>query len=419
MKMTIEEKLHSKELKKPNLFIYNLLAYFWKFTVAKKYHIHYSFIDNPKKEKGPYILLSNHASRLDYMFVAIPLLPQRFNFVAGYNEFFRSHLKGIFGLLQEIPKKNFTPDVYPVIQMKKLVKKGGRICLFPEGMSSISGGSQPVALGSAKLLKFLNVPVYVSHIDGGYLTSPKYNIKERHGKVYVTYKKLFNIEDLAKYSVDEITDILNKEIHTDDYEFNLSKQITYKSKEIAKNIHQLLYKCPKCGKEFISISDEESWMCPSCGNKFYLDNAYNIIPTKDSVTFKTPKLWYDYERNEVKKEIANPDFYFEDEVDIGFLPKYKYLKHQATSNIEGKGILRIDHNGITFKGVRNDKDFEFKLTLKETPTYGMCTDASRFYTFVGGEFIEFYPRRNSVIKWFLVTEELHRLHGGLWQDYKK
>ena len=48
----------------------------------------------------------------------------------------------------------------------------------------------------------------------------------------------------------------------------------------------------------------------------------------------------------------------------------------------------------------------------------MCTDCSRFYTFVKGEFIEFYPNRNSVIKWFLVTEELHRLHNGLWLDYK-
>ena len=48
----------------------------------------------------------------------------------------------------------------------------------------------------------------------------------------------------------------------------------------------------------------------------------------------------------------------------------------------------------------------------------MCTDASRFYTFVKGEFIEFYPHRDSVINWFLVTEELHRLHGGKWQNYK-
>ena len=418
MKKSIEERLHSKELNVPNFLIYNFLAYFWKFTVAKGYHLKATFIDDPKKEKGPYILVSNHASRLDYMFTAIPLLPHRFNFVAGYNEFFRSHLKGIFGLLQEIPKKNFTPDVYPVIQMKKIINKGGRIALFPEGMSSISGGSQPVALGSAKLLKFLNVPVYMCHIDGGYLTSPKYNIKDRKGKVCVFYKKLFSIDDLNNKTVDEITEILNENIVMNDYDFNKKEQITYKSKEIAKNIHQLLYKCPKCGAEFESISDENSWTCTKCGNRFEMDNKYNLKAINDSVIFEDPKIWYEYQRDEVKKEISNPDFYFEESVDIGFLPKYKYLKNKKTSNIEGKGILHIDHNGIYFKVKRNGKNFEFNLTLNETPTYGMCTDASRFYTFVKGEFIEFYPHRNSVIKWFLVTEELHRLHGGKWQNYK-
>ena len=149
-----------------------------------------------------------------------------------------------------------------------------------------------------------------------------------------------------------------------------------------------------------------------------MDNKYNLKAINDSVIFEDPKIWYEYQRDEVKKEISNPDFYFEESVDIGFLPKYKYLKNKKTSNIEGKGILHIDHNGIYFKGKRNGKNFEFNLTLNETPTYGMCTDASRFYTFVKGEFIEFYPHRNSVIKWFLVTEELHRLHGGKWQNYK-
>ena len=196
MKKTLEEKLHSKKIKRPNKFIYNFLGYFWKFTVAKKYHINAAFIDDPRKEKGAYVLLSNHASRMDYIFTAVPLLPQTFNFVVGYNEFFRSHLHGIFSLLHEIPKKNFTPDMYSVIEMKRVINKGGRLTLFPEGMSSISGGSQPVALGTAKLLKFLNVPVYLSNIKGAYLVSPKFNLKERKGKVNISFKKLFSVDDL-------------------------------------------------------------------------------------------------------------------------------------------------------------------------------------------------------------------------------
>ena len=47
----------------------------------------------------------------------------------------------------------------------------------------------------------------------------------------------------------------------------------------------------------------------------------------------------------------------------------------------------------------------------------MCTDLSRFYTFVNGEFVEFYPEHRTVEKFFLATEELHRLNGGKWKDF--
>ena len=414
---TLEEKLHSKAIKRPNRLIYNFLGYFLKLTVARKYHTKVTYIDDPRKEKGSYILLSNHASRMDYIFTAVPLLPHTFNFVVGYNEFFRSHLHGIFSLLHEIPKKNFTPDLYAIMEMKRVINKGGRLTLFPEGMSSISGGSQPVALGSAKLLKFLKVPVYVANIKGGYLTSPKYNLKERKGPVEVSFKKLFGKDEINKLSEEEITNILNKEIRTDDYAYNLEKKNLYKSDKIAENIEQLLYKCPKCGEEFTNFSGDNFIECDKCHNKVMMDNTYKITPTEDSKSFNTPKEWFDYQRKCVKEEIKDPNFELSEEGEIGFLPKYKYLKNKKTSEIEGKGVLKIDHNGIHFSGTRNNRPFTFDLTLQETPTYGMCTDASRFYTFLKGEFIEFYPKRNSVIKWLLVTEELHRLHGGHWKDY--
>lgn len=414
---TIEKKLHNKQIKKPNAFLYNFLGYFWKYTFARKYHLKTTYIDDPRKEKGSYILISNHASRMDYIFTAIPLLPDTLNFVAGYNEFFRSHLHGIFSLMQVIPKQNFTPDIYAVMQMKRVLNKGGRLCLFPEGMSSISGGSQPVALGSAKFLKMAKVPVYISNIKGAYLVSPKFNLKERKGRVEVSIKRLFSVNDLEKLTEDEIANILNKEIHTDDYAFNKTAKIRFESDSIAKNIEQLLYKCPKCGSEFLNVSGNDYIKCGHCGNLVKVDNYYNLIPFNDSKCFSTPKEWFDWERSSVKEEIKDPNFELMDEVEIGFLPKYEYLKNQKTSNIEGKGTLKINHNGIFFEGVRNNEKFSFALTLKETPTYGMCTDASRFYTFIKGEFIEFYPKRNSVIKWLLVTEELHRMHGGKRKDY--
>ena len=58
-----------------------------------------------------------------------------------------------------------------------------------------------------------------------------------------------------------------------------------------------------------------------------------------------------------------------------------------------------------------------RLEPKLLPTYGMCTDVSRVYTFVGGEFYEFFPETECIAKWLLATEELHRLHDGEWKNF--
>ena len=100
---------------------------------------------------------------------------------------------------------------------------------------------------------------------------------------------------------------------------------------------------------------------------------------------------------------------------MGVLPEYEYLTEQKTSIIVDEGMLTLDRYGLRFEG----KKESFSLTTDQVPTYGMCTDVSRFYTFVNGQFREFYPRNPVTEKWFLATEELHRLNGGKWKDFKR
>ena len=84
----------------------------------------------------------------------------------------------------------------------------------------------------------------------------------------------------------------------------------------------------------------------------------------------------------------------------------------------GRGVLRLDRTGLSYEGTKNGAPFAFHIKSRQLPTYGMCTDLSRFYTFVDGEFVEFYPKRRVVEKFFLATEEIHRLNDGPWQDFK-
>lgn len=419
MKKTIAEKLHSRKMKKPS-FVYNILGCVWKILFFKKYGVKVTFKKDFRKEVGPYIVISNHASRLDYIFMGLPLLPKKYNFVVGYNEYFRSHLAPVFKLLRPIPKKNFTADIYTIKEISRIISKKGRIIIFPEGMSSISGANQPIAVGTGKFIKHFKIPVYYSIIKGGYLTSPKYCLEDRLGTVEVEYDQLFTTEEINNLSAEEIEDIINKALYHDDYEWNLTKQYRYKHNgDIAKNLHHLLYMCPKCHKEFTMRGEKNKIYCTKCGNAATIDDTYKLTPIDEACVIpRTQTVWFNQIRNKVKEEIKNENFSMTFRVKLGVLPEYKYLKNQATSNIVGSGIVTINHEGLKYVGTKNKENYSFQIKISEIPTYGMCTDVTRFYTFYKGEFVEFYPDEEIVEKVFLVTEELHRLHGGKWKDFK-
>ena len=419
--LTLEKKLHKRHIKKPPYLIYNTLGLIWKLLFMKKYNVHTEFKYDFRKEKGPYIVISNHASRLDYIFTGIPLLPNRLNYVAGYNEFFRSHLKGVFKILNVIPKKNFTADIYTIKEVTRIIKDNGKIMIFPEGMSSISGANQPIALGTGKFIKHFKVPVYYSVIKGGYLSSPKYNLKDRCGRVEVVFDRLFTPEEIEKLSADEIEAKINESIYHDDYAWNKEHKHIYKHDgNIAKDLENLLYYCPKCHKEFTMTTDKNKIYCTECGNGATILDTYEMVPFDDTCVIpETQTAWFNLERHLVKEQIKDPNFEITEEVELGMLDEYKYLKEQKTSNIVGKGVITFNKSGFTYNGTKNGEDFSFHINTNELPTYGMCTDLSRFYTFYNGEFVEFYPKNKTVEKWFLVTEEMHRLNGGKWKSFEK
>lgn len=418
---TLQEKLAKRRVKKPPLLLYLLLAYVWKWMFVKKYNIHYTYKINIKDfKKQPYIVISNHASRVDYLYTGIAFLPHRLSYVAGYNEFFRSHLQFVFKLLQVIPKKNFVPEVSAIINISRIIKRKGKVIIFPEGMSSISGSNQPSAIGSGKLLKHFGVPVLMTHIEGGYLTNTKYCLDDRPGRVDVTVSQLFTPEQLSSLSEHEIQLKIDEAIHHDDYIWNKEQRVAFDGKgELAKQLHTLLYKCPICGEEFQMKGEHDDLTCNACGHGITLNRYYDIIPKDPNDTyFETPTAWFDWERKKVYQEIlANPDFEFSEHVKIGMLPPFTYLKDLKTSEIVGEGVLSISRNGLQFVGTRHQNPFQFIIPLSQIPTYGMCTDVSFFSTFLNGDYIEFYPKNESTGKWLHITEELHRITGGQWKNF--
>jgi len=283
----------------------------------------------------------------------------------------------------------------------------------------LTGTNQPVAIGTGKLLKHHKVPVYYSVIRGGYLTSPKYNLRDRFGRVNVEFDQLFTPEDLDRLSVEEIEDIINRAIYHDDYAWNKIHKHHYNIGENgAEDLEDLLFWCPRCGRQHTMATKGNTIFCTACGNGATLLDTYELVPFDDACVIpETQTAWFQMEREVIRKEVAQEDFVLEEQVRLGMLPEFELLKDQATSRIVGSGTLRLDRTGLGYTGTKDGEPFTFHIPIVSLPTYGMCTDLSRFYTFVNGEFVEFYPETRVVEKFFLATEELHRLNGGKWKDF--
>ena len=420
MKETLQEKLARRKYKIPNKFVYcTLNKLIINPFLAPKFHPTYHIIDNINDYKGPCFLIYNHQSRMDYIYITQATYPRPLNFVVGYNEFFRSHLQFIFKLIHNIPKKNFNSDVASIRAMNQIIKQNGVVCIAPEGMSSITGHNQPIALGTGKLLKHYHIPVYMVKLKGAFLSNTKVCLDERYGKVDVTLQRLFDEEQLRNLSVEDIENKINEELWQDDYEWNKKERIKFDMKgNSCSHLHDLCYHCFKCNKDFTMFGEKDKIVCKECGNGATLNEYYDLIPLDDTCVIpESISKWVDEERRLVYHEIQDENFEFKEEVKIGKIPEDHYLKNQATSEICGEGILTINHEGFFYKGTKDNQEFEFKIDYNHLPTLGMPIDVTFFSIYHDGKYYDIFPKNAVVGKILLIVEEMHRLHVNAWKNF--
>lgn len=417
----LQDELARRRYKTPNPFLYFIYYIVGRtHLLGAKYHPHFKVIDKLPK-KGPCFVIWNHQSRRDHTFVTSICWPRRISIVAGYNEFFRSHLQWAFKMARIIPKKVFVQnDMSGVRGIRDIIKQGGVVAFSPEGTSSIFGDNQPIVPGTGRFLQAFGVPIYSVSLKGSYLTNNKISADDRFGEVFAELKLLFSPEDLKKMKPEEIENVINEDFHHDDYEWNKTAHIEYKSKgEICKNLQDILYKCPICGAEFMMDADKDYIKCNKCGYELMMDDYYDFHQKSDSpIIFDTPTKWVHWERKQIIDEIRkDPDYSMSVKVKVGYLPKDHFVKDQKTTEICGEGLYTVDHKGVHFKGMKLGEPWEFDLDYKQLWSYPMTVDVTIFSLYVNDEYYDFYPETRCVGKLLMLTEEMHRLHINKWKNF--
>ncbi|MBR1891296.1 MAG: 1-acyl-sn-glycerol-3-phosphate acyltransferase [Clostridia bacterium] len=418
-KLDIRGELERRKYHVTNRFYYWIYRTLMSFP-AMKFHAKYTREVDLKREKGPCFVIFNHLSRIDHNYVMTACYPKRLNMLAGYSEFFRSHLHTVFKMNNVLPKKNYSRDVLGTKAIMSIIKQGGSVTFAPEGLATNDGMNKPIVPGTGGMLKKFGVPVYFCELRGQYLQNTKVCLDVRSGKTFATTKLLFSAEDLKTLTVEEIDQKINEAFRHDEYAWQKEKHIRWKTNgRSCERLDGLLFRCPKCGEYFKMKGEGDKIECLNCGNGATVDDYYDFHPFDGSVIpFETQSEWARWERAQIIKEIRKDQNYrYVERVKIGRLPNDRYMKDLKTSEIVGEGTLTIDHTGMSYE---DDADKTLNFFLDYTKLYTLITevDSSFFNLYVDGEYTDVFPQEHhSAIMITYLVEEMHRLHVNYYKNF--
>ena len=364
-----------------------------------------------RKLKGPYFILSTHASFIDFPQVVTGIMPRTTGWVMSVEEFRRGDwlMYGIGGM----PKRKFTHDIVTAKHILRYLKTQKHSCtLYPEARFEFAGINERLDEALGKMCKHANVPVVMCMANGNFLNSPQWskhpyrNIRQE-AHMYV----LLTPEEMKNMTADEVQAKIEKAFEKDEYKWQVEKNYHIKCKERAKGIHRILYKCPACNAEFKTKSAGIHLWCEACGAKWEMDTLSRLHGVNTEAGFSHVPDWYRWEREEVRKEVRNGTYHFEDDVRV----EDYYSTKVGFLNV-GEAHVVHDENGFTFNGVVDGEPFTLNKPLasmysvhveydflERGDAFDIATDKTTYFMFLK-------TAENYLTKMHFAQEELYDYH---------
>ncbi|MDR3319117.1 MAG: hypothetical protein LBS99_06725 [Clostridiales bacterium] len=366
---------------------------------------------NMKGLKPPYLMLCSHMQFLDFMVAAAATFPHRMSNVIsidGYNIW-----PWLLEKIGSIPKRKFTNGATIVRQIGHVLKNNKNIvCMYPEARYSNIGVESELPDSIAKLIKLYKVPVVTMIFKGHYLNRPTWGIKKkRKVPIEAVEKCILTAEQVKEMSVAEIDGVLTKEFCYDEYRYQKDNNIQITEPFRAEGLHKVLYKCPSCGEEFLMKSSGAVLSCASCGVEWELKTNGELNCLSGETRFCRPPDWYEWQREEVRKEIDGGTYGFSDTMEAFSMP------HPKRFIPLGKVTFKHGLDGFNIEGNYNGKDF----SLVKVPAENYSVHVEYAFPYLKGKDIVSLSTNSDTLfmiptdpitlqKLSLAAEELYKAH---------
>ena len=372
-------------IKRPNgviyfivyILVFPLLKLFFRLEVDRK---------NYDPPKGPFIVVSNHSTFMDFVVVMLSIYPRKLNAVGATKFFLYSPLNKLLPIMGVIPKNPFDPDIRAVIGIKNVLKCGGNVLLYPEGRCSTDGAYAGIHKATGKLIKKLSVPVVSCHIEGADICMPFWRKGIRFGRERVTIAGLFSEEDTKTLSVDEINSAIDARLSGLDTPPPAKPFRTYGSRRLAEGMHNVLYWCPKCGREFMLVTERNTIRCTACGNAAVMDRTSRLISKPGGVIPDSLHEWY---REQARHEMRS--------ISEEMPPIFEHVTVRMPVGGAGMGVaycgdgtMRLDSEGWHYSGELSGEQVDLFFPIDSVPAIPVDPN-DNFQMYAHGNFYMFSP----------------------------
>lgn len=409
-----------RKIKRPNKLLAGIVQRAFR-LMCKQRNVQFVYdADYLAMQDQQMILLCQHRSRIDYIYVFAGIKHSNFNMLCGYQNVFQPVIYTLFKHLGVIAKMLYQPDAHATLQMMRCAKRGSSLVIFPEGIQATSGSAHPINPATMKLLCKLKLPVALVTLKGAYFARPRYIADVKKGKITAHYSMLFNTEDFDRCTSQELYDRLLQNFRYNEFTEHEDNPIPFRGKK--PNIHGLdniIYKCPQCLQEHRLVMEGDTMRCDGCGFAVSMDECYRISAVRGTLPFRNVDQWYKWQRSEVAKEVVSDDFSMSAQVKIGRINTQKLGKNYSIQHY-GEGTLTITGSGLTYQGTCDGEPCTLLFQAKQVFSLSMSLDYD-FDLYYDGKYYNFKLLNNQkhMVKWMLAAEEIHNLHDPVWQKASK
>lgn len=418
MKKDLKTRLINRKIKKPNPILMTIGM--WVLGILnRKYKVQFSYDYDPKSIKNqPTILLSAHASRLEFIYAIYGFGRKDVNVVCGFQNIVKKGIYRLFLWLGVISKYLYQPDFVCVKKMMTVLKRGGSLGLFPEGIQSTSGSTHPINPATAALIKRSKANIVVCTSRGAYLATNRYSSDRKKGYIGLSYSLLFTPEMLDKLTEDEIYRSILKKISYNDFAFNKQARHKYIGKQPnAFGIDKILYKCPDCKQEHTLRVENDAVVCDKCEFRARINEYYDLIGISGQSCPADIDEWYKWQRRCVAREILDDGFEMTLRGSLCTIRTDKLKKPPKNRKILSVGEARLTKEGLSFSGMLDGESVNIDFDAKTV--YSLTFSTKGFLEFYyNNDYFMLVPddKDQCLIKWTLAAEEIHNLYDERWRD---